>query len=256
MSGYKTALLLREVRKAFGGRPILYGIDLSVGAGEIVALLGASGSGKTTILRMAAGLETPDAGEVRVVPARSVVFQEPRLVQSKRVWQNVVLGLNGERSKQASASDALREVGLQARGDDWPATVSGGEAQRVALARALVRKPDLLLLDEPFAALDALTRVRMQQLLLELLASHHIAALMVTHDVNEAVLLADRILVLKDGNISLEQVVDITRPRSLADGRLARQAASLLAELGVIEPTSAGLLDPSSEPLTTSSVTG
>ncbi len=233
------------------------GIDLSVGAGEIVALLGASGSGKTTILRMAAGLETPDAGEVRVVAARSVVFQEPRLVQSKRVWQNVILGLRKDRSKRTPASDALREVGLEARADDWPATLSGGEAQRVALARALVRKPDLLLLDEPFAALDALTRVRMQQLLLELLASHDIAALMVTHDVNEAVLLADRILVLKDGNISLEQVVGVARPRSLADGRLARQAASLLAELGLIEPTrGAAFDDTTAEPLTTSSVPG
>jgi len=228
-------LLVRGLRKAFGGRDILHDVDLSVGAGEVVALLGASGSGKTTILRMVAGLDVPDGGDILVVEARSVVFQEPRLVQSKRVWQNVILGLQRAGSKRAAALAALDEVGLEARADGWPATLSGGEAQRVALARALVRKPDLLLLDEPFAALDALTRVRMQGLLLELLRTHRVAALMVTHDVNEALLLADRILVLRDGRISLEAPVEMPRPRSLADGELARQGASLLAELGVLD---------------------
>jgi sulfonate transport system ATP-binding protein len=236
VTGRKTALLLSDVHKAFGGRPILRGVDLTVGAGEIIALLGASGSGKTTILRMVAGLDKPDAGDVLVVEARSVVFQEPRLVQSKRVWQNVVLGLKKDDAKRPAALASLQEVVLEGRCDDWPATLSGGEAQRVALARALVRKPDLLLLDEPFAALDALTRIRMQQLLLELLASHQMAALMVTHDVNEAVLLADRILVLKDGLIARESVVGLPRPRSLADSRLASQATSLLEELGVLHP--------------------
>lgn len=235
MTDPRTALSLEGVGKSFGDRTILEGVNLRVGSGEIVALLGASGSGKTTILRMVAGLERPDAGEVLVVRTRSVVFQEPRLVQSKRVWQNVLLGLGKERPKRALALEALREVSLESRANDWPATVSGGEAQRVALARALVRKPDLLLLDEPFAALDALTRVRMQQLLVQLLESHHVAALMVTHDVNEAVALADRILVLKDGRISLEVCIDEGRPRTTADSRLAGLAVDLLAELGVVD---------------------
>ena len=185
-----------------------------------MALLGASGSGKTTLLRILAGLEAATAASVRVPEVRTVVYQEPRLVASKRVWRNVVIGLpRAERRHRDRAVAALREVGLGDKADAWPGTLSGGEAQRVALARALVREPELLLLDEPFAALDALTRLRMQDLVADLCARHRPGALLVTHDVEEAVLLADRVLVLRDGRISVDQS---RRPAPAAPDRRAR----------------------------------
>ena len=196
--------------------------------GEFVALLGASGSGKTTLLRILAGLDTAGAGDVLVPEVRTVVFQEPRLVASQRVWRNVVLGLPRAQATRERAVSALQEVGLAPQADSWPGTLSGGEAQRVALARALVREPQLLLLDEPFAALDALTRLRMQQLVADLCARHRPGVLLVTHDVEEAVLLADRVMVLTEGRISLDQPVDL-RPappcRWRGVRRVARSAA-------------------------------
>lgn len=226
------AVRASQVRKSFA-RPVLDGIDLAIRAGEFVALIGASGSGKTTLLRILAGLEANDAGAVWVPPTCTVVFQEPRLVPSQRVWRNVVVGLSGSRASRVSARQALAEVGLEKWENAWPATLSGGQAQRVALARALVREPQLLLLDEPFAALDALTRIKMRQLIGELCAQHQPAVLLVTHDVDEAVVLADRVVVLTDGRISLDQPVALPRPRRVGDPGFAELHQRLLAELGV-----------------------
>jgi sulfonate transport system ATP-binding protein len=227
------AAIAAGVGKSFGERAVLDDLDVTVARGEFVALLGASGSGKTTLLRILAGLEGASAGEVLVPEVRTVVYQEPRLVASMRVWRNVVIGLPRADGTRAAALAALREVGLEERADAWPGTLSGGEAQRVALARALVREPKLLLLDEPFAALDALTRLKMQDLVAELCARHRPGVLLVTHDVEEAVLLADRVLVLRDGRISLDQSVELPRPRRIGGPTFDALRDRLLSELGV-----------------------
>lgn len=165
MLSHDHAVELHGVSRVFAGRAVLDGFALTIRPAEFVAILGASGTGKTTLLRLLSGLDRADGGTVRVPRRRSVVFQEPRLVPAKRVWQNVVLGRRGAAAR-ARAEAALTEVGLADQVNAWPKTLSGGEAQRVALARALVQQPDLLLLDEPFAALDALTRIRMHELVL------------------------------------------------------------------------------------------
>jgi sulfonate transport system ATP-binding protein len=229
------AAVVRNVTKTFGERSVLSDLTLTIGPGEFVALLGASGSGKTTLLRILLGLEGTSSGDVFVPEALTTVFQEPRLVASMRAWENVVLGLpRGAASKQL-AVDSLREVGLEAHADAWPGTLSGGEAQRVALARALVRQPQLLLLDEPFAALDALTRLRMQALVADLCLRHHPGVLLVTHDVEEAVLLADRVFVLKEGQISLDLAIDLPRPRRVGGTTFDGYRDRFLSELGVEE---------------------
>ena len=227
------AVRVRRARKSFGQRTILDGIDLDIRAGEFVALLGKSGTGKTTLLRILAGLETLDGGEVLVPPVRTVVFQEPRLVPSKRIIDNVLLGQRRTTSTRAAAGKALVEVGLGRHARAWPSTLSGGEAQRAALARALVREPDLLLLDEPFAALDALTRLSMQDLVGELCRRHAPAVLVVTHDVDEAITLADRVVVLTDGRFSLDVRVDLERPRRRDAAEFVELRGRLLSELGV-----------------------
>jgi sulfonate transport system ATP-binding protein len=225
------AVRLRGLRKAFGTRAILAGIDLDIARGEFVALLGASGSGKTTLLRVLAGLEKADAGTVLVPRVRTTVYQEPRLVPSMRVLANVTIGQPRSSRTRHAALEALREVRLASHTDSWPSTLSGGEAQRVALARALVREPELLLLDEPFAALDALTRLQMHALVEELVARHHPAVLLVTHDVDEAIRLADRVLVLRDGGFVVDlPIVGRGHP---ADPRARHYRQRLLEELGV-----------------------
>jgi sulfonate transport system ATP-binding protein len=216
------AVGVHSLTKSYGDNTVLDGIDLELGDGEFLALLGASGSGKTTLLRILAGIETADVGEVWVPQVRTVVFQEPRLVPSKKVWRNVAIGMKGGSASRAAAEKALAEVGLTDKINDWPATLSGGQAQRVALARALVREPSLLLLDEPFAALDALTRLRMHDLIRELRERHHPATLLVTHDVDEAIQLADRIAVLVDGRITL--TVDVSLDGPLHRGAVAFDA--------------------------------
>jgi sulfonate transport system ATP-binding protein len=230
------AVIVQGVTKTFGVRDVLSNLDLTVGRGEFVALLGASGSGKTTLLRVLLGLETTSGGDVFVPEARTTVFQEPRLVASMRVWNNVVIGLPRQSGTRKIAISALREVGLEGHADAWPGTLSGGEAQRVALARALVRQPELLLLDEPFAALDALTRLKMQALVAELCARHRPGVLLVTHDVEEAVLLADRVFVLKDGQISLDLTIDLPRPRRIGGPEFDAFRDRFMAELGVLDP--------------------
>jgi sulfonate transport system ATP-binding protein len=230
------AVKLRQLTRRFGETTVLDGLALDLRPGEFVALLGRSGSGKTTLLRTLAGLDpAPRDAEVVLPSPVAVVFQEPRLMPWKRVWRNVALGLKDEAAR-SRAEAALREVGLAHRLDAWPLTLSGGEAQRVALARALVRAPRLLLLDEPFAALDALTRMRMHALITDLWAAHAPTTLLVTHDVDEAVLLADRALVLDGGRIVASIAIDLPRPRSHAHPQFAVLRARLLAELGVQIP--------------------
>ena len=232
---HPVAVDVSGVRRSFAGNSVLESLNLTIHSGEFVALLGASGSGKTTLLRILAGLDAPDGGEAWVPEARTVVFQEPRLVQSKKVWKNVVIGLSGRAASRERAEAALAEVGLSHRADAWPATLSGGEAQRAALARALVREPKLLLLDEPFAALDALTRLKMQRLIGELCQAHGPATLLVTHDVEEAILLADRILVLQDGKIGYDTRVRLPHPRRAGGEEFDALRDTLLAELGVLQ---------------------
>jgi sulfonate transport system ATP-binding protein len=215
------AVDVADVRRAFDGREVLASIDLRIRRGEFVALLGRSGSGKSTLLRILAGLDPDYEGTASVPRRRAVVFQEPRLLPWKKVHANVALGL---RNPGRAAIDALGEVELAGHADAWPVTLSGGEAQRVGLARALVREPELLLLDEPFGALDALTRLKMQALLRTLCARHEPAVLLVTHDVDEAIALADRVLVLTEGRLSLDLPVE-------GDERALR--VRLLRELGV-----------------------
>ena len=209
------ALTLRGVAKSFGTRHVLQGLDLQGAAGEFVALVGRSGCGKSTLLRLIAGLDAPDAGGIDAGAAdeRRLMFQDARLLPWKRVVDNVALGLPG-RDARDRAMEALAQVGLAGRGGDWPATLSGGQRQRVALARALVHRPRLLLLDEPLGALDALTRLEMHRLIEQLWRQHGFTALLVTHDVAEAVALADRVLLIDRGGIALDATVALPRPRS------------------------------------------
>jgi len=238
---------LRKVSRTFGARTVIGSLDLDIAKGEFVALLGASGCGKSTLLRILAELDREAEGNVQVPARRSVVFQEPRLLPWKRVWKNVTLGLNeSAESAKTRARAALAEVGLRDHAEAWPRTLSGGEAQRVALARSLVREPELLLLDEPFGALDALTRIRMHGLLRSLWERHRPAVLLVTHDVDEAILLADRVVVLgqpaRESNlvpvefgsrVVLDVEVGLEHPRSRRDARFADLRRTLLAQLGV-----------------------
>jgi sulfonate transport system ATP-binding protein len=219
--------------RRYGDRIVLHDLDLDIRRGEFVALIGKSGCGKTTLLRTLAGLDPVDTGTLATPAASTVVFQEHRLLPWWKVWRNVAIGLP-RATARAKAQSALEEVGLDKHADAWPVTLSGGEAQRVALARALVREPELLLLDEPFAALDALTRIRMHGLVRALISRHRPAVLLVTHDVDEAILLADRVLAMRDGRIAAEHHVPAGAHERGDTAFLALRAA-LLAELGVVE---------------------
>jgi sulfonate transport system ATP-binding protein len=203
------AVRVRNVVRRFGARVVLDDLDLDIAESEFVVLLGPSGCGKSTLLRLLAGLDRPDAGDIRVPKERAIVFQGSRLLPWEKAWRNVTIGLTG-RDAKAKALAALEEVGLAERADAWPKTLSGGEAQRVALARALVSNPSLVLLDEPFAALDAITRLRMHSLVRDLRARHNASMLLVTHDVDEAIALGDRILVMQAGRIGREFRVDLS----------------------------------------------
>ncbi|MGW0183883.1 ABC transporter ATP-binding protein [Nocardia sp. NPDC003345] len=225
---------VRDLTRSFGERTVLDGVDLDIARGEFVALLGRSGSGKSTLLRALGELD-PDvagSGELTVPGERAVVFQDSRLLPWTRVLDNVTLGLAGPGAARRGR-EALAEVGLAGRERAWPRELSGGEQQRVALARSLVREPALLLADEPFGALDALTRIRMHRLLQDLCARHRPAVLLVTHDVDEAVLLADRVLVLDEGRISVDIAIEQARPRRHGDPAFLRHRERLLTALGV-----------------------
>lgn len=226
------AVDIANLSRAFDGRAILDNIDLKIRAGEFVALLGRSGSGKSTLLRILSGFDQEAEGRISVASRRSIVFQEPRLMPWLRVIDNVALGLP-RRDIEEKVAPALAEVGLAGRERDWPVTLSGGEAQRAGLARALVREPDLLMLDEPFGALDALTRLRMHGLLRTLYSRHRPAVFLVTHDVDEAIALAGRILVLRDGRFSLDIHNDVEKDKGRADPAFERLRTTLLEELGV-----------------------
>ncbi|MBO9522426.1 MAG: ABC transporter ATP-binding protein [Nocardioidaceae bacterium] len=226
------AVRVRDVVRRFGDRTVLDHLDLSIDREEFVVLLGPSGCGKSTLLRLLAGLDLPDGGEVEVPRERAIVFQGDRLLPWQKVWRNVTIGLDG-RDAKARALDVLGEVGLAERANAWPKTLSGGEAQRVALARALVTEPDLVLLDEPFSALDAITRLHMHDLVRRLHHRHQAAMLLVTHDVAEAIALADRILVMQAGRIGSSYQVTLS-----AEDRRSSQAREdlrgrLLSDLGL-----------------------
>jgi len=230
----ETVVRLKNVSRSFGDVPVLHEIDLEIEPGEFVGVLGRSGSGKTTLLRILAGLDEGATGEIRTGQVPAVVFQDPRLFPWRRALQNVTLGLH-DSDPVGRARRALVEVGLEGRDDAWPRQLSGGQRQRVALARALVREPDLLLLDEPFSALDALTRVSAQQLVSRLWEAHRPAVLLVTHDVEESLLLADRILVIDQGIVAYDEPFDLPRPRRRDNPELVARRTELLALLGVYD---------------------
>lgn len=223
-----TSLYLKQLSKSFGQRSVLRQVDLHIAAGEFVVIVGRSGCGKSTLLRLIAGLEHASSGELRFDEERvnrrrqddiRIMFQDSRLLPWRSVLHNVALGLPA--SAFSRVRKVLAQVGLSERENDWPAQLSGGQRQRVALARALVHQPRLLLLDEPLGALDALTRIDMQQLIENLWQQHRFTALLVTHDVQEAVVLADRVILIEDGAITLNQKIDLPRPRQRGSAAFA-----------------------------------
>lgn len=214
---------LQGVQRRFGDKSVLRGINLEVPAGQFLAIIGKSGCGKSTLLRLLAGLDQPDGGRIRHDSAgpgtneTRIMFQEPRLLPWARIGANVAVGLTGLANgadAQSRAEAILAEVGLGDRGGEWPSVLSGGQKQRVALARALVGAPRILALDEPLGALDALTRIEMQALLERIWREKGFTAVLVTHDVAEAVTLADRVIVLDEGRIALDLTIDLPRPRA------------------------------------------
>jgi sulfonate transport system ATP-binding protein len=230
---------IRGLRKSFGDNEVLRGVDLHIPAGQFVAIVGKSGCGKSTLLRMIAGLEKIDAGSISFGDAVQVedirvMFQEPRLLPWARVLSNVEVGLGRDRASgdaHARAEKALSEVGLADKRDQWPSILSGGQKQRVALARALVSRPRVLAFDEPLGALDALTRISMQRLLERVWRDQGFTAILVTHDVSEAVALADRVLVIDEGRIAHDVTVNVARPRERGSAGLASLEGSILSHL-------------------------
>jgi len=225
------AVTLEHVAKAYGARKVLTDFSLRIERGSFCAIVGRSGCGKSTLLRIVAGLERPDSGVLRTAGATEqirtrIMFQEPRLLPWKTVLQNVMLGLPA--SAKTQARGVLADVGLEERAGDWPAQLSGGQKQRVALARALVHRPELLLLDEPLGALDALTRIEMHALIERLWREHGFTALLVTHDVHEAVALADRVLLIENGELGFDQRVAFPRPRKRTSAELAALEENVL----------------------------
>jgi sulfonate transport system ATP-binding protein len=229
-------LVLRGLSKQYAGRSVLEAVNLKITPGEFVAVVGRSGCGKSTLLRAIAGLEQPDGGQVKIGgggkrPEVRMMFQDARLLPWKTVLDNVALGLPDGRER---AREALASVGLESRAGEWPAVLSGGQRQRVALARALVHEPQLLLLDEPLGALDALTRIEMQQLIETLWIARGFTAVLVTHDVQEAVVLADRILLIEEGRLAMDLQVGLARPRargSAGFGALEKQVLDRVLDM-------------------------
>jgi sulfonate transport system ATP-binding protein len=238
-SGKGVGIRLEGVEKSFGDVQVLKGVDLEVEPGQFLAIVGKSGCGKSTLLRLLVGLDEPTSGRIGFVdeagatatPNTRIVFQEPRLLPWASVGDNVAVGLGegGSRSERAArVTGALNEVQLTEKAGEWPARLSGGQRQRVALARALVSRPDFLAMDEPLGALDALTRITMQGLVERVWREQRFTALFVTHDVGEAVALADRVIVLDEGRIALDVAVEHERPRVRGAADLAELEGSLL----------------------------
>ena len=227
------SLHLQGLGKSFGTREVLKAVDLHVPAGQFISLIGPSGVGKSTLLRLLAGLDQPSRGQLRIEtpdgpPELRIMFQEDRLMPWRTVLRNVTLGVRG---RDDEARHLLAAVGLAGRETDYPYVLSGGQKQRVALARALIHEPDALLLDEPFGALDAITRASMQLLLLDLLQRQPRTVVLVTHDVEEALLLSDRVLVMREQRIVRDLVISQLRPRHRGDPTLAALKEELLDEL-------------------------
>jgi sulfonate transport system ATP-binding protein len=236
-SAYGTHIWINNLTKAFGNLTVLENLTLEISAGEFVAVVGKSGCGKSTLLRLLAGLEPPTQGDINLddqplnglnLLAR-VMFQDARLLPWRNVFENVALGLKSQARPRSYW--ALQQVGLDSRAKDWTTVLSGGQKQRVALARALVTHPQLLLLDEPLGALDALTRIDMQRLIESLWQEQGFTALLVTHDVEEAVVLADRVIVIQAGHIELDVPVNLSRPRNLADPELTQLKQKILSQI-------------------------
>lgn len=223
-----------ELSKSFGSKQVLQNLNLGINPGEFVAIVGRSGCGKSTLLRLIAGLDRPTQGGILVDgapvkqlnPAVRMMFQDARLLHWKRVLRNVGLGLRG--NWKPKARQALEQVGLADRAHDWIAVLSGGQRQRVALARALVSEPRLLLLDEPLGALDALTRIEMQRLIEAIWQDQQFTTLLITHDVEEAVTLGDRVVLLEAGQIVLDLAVPLPRPRHRGDPTFAALVEQIL----------------------------
>ncbi len=242
------AVQVRGAERRFGERTVLSALDLDIRPGEFVAIVGKSGCGKSTLLRLLAGLDEADGGALGIngKPVRGldddtrIMFQDARLLPWKKVVENVALGLPGKKwAVWEAARKALAQVGLADRAEEWPTRLSGGQRQRVALARALVHRPRLLLLDEPLGALDALTRIEMQRLIEQLWREHGFTAVLVTHDVGEAVALADRIVLIEDGRIALDQRVELPRPRSRGDAAYAALEGRVLDRLLTVQALNA-----------------
>lgn len=233
----------RGLSRSFGSRRVLSSLDLHVPAGQFLAIIGRSGCGKSTLLRLLAGLDTPDRGRLQygrepagVFPRDTVrlMFQEPRLLPWATVAANVEVGLgiaSGTIAARQRALETLDAVGLADRADQWPSTLSGGQRQRVALARALVSNPRLLALDEPLGALDALTRIEMQGLVERVWQAQGFTAVLVTHDVSEALALADRVVMIEDGAITLDIDVPLPRPRRRGSVDFAALEERILRQL-------------------------
>jgi len=231
---------LRRVSKSFGATVVLNDVSLSLAAGEVVSLLGPSGCGKSTLLRIAAGLDQDYQGGLELNPLLNfgrgngigVVFQEARLMPWLSVAQNVGFA-DGWVADDSWVQQLLRDVGLHGRGEALPKHLSGGQAQRVAIARGLYGKPQVLLLDEPFSAVDAFTRMKLQDLVVELAARYEIAVLLVTHDLDEAFYLSDRVLILggTPSRLQRELAVPLARPRDRRSAELAYLRGESLTEL-------------------------
>jgi len=243
---------IRSLRKRYGEREVLRNTQLHIEPGQFIAIVGRSGCGKSTLLRLVAGLEQATEGTLQVDGQpidglhddTRIMFQEARLLPWRRVIDNVTLGLPPE--SRARAEEVLAQVGLAERRGEWPARLSGGQRQRVALARALVHRPRLLLLDEPLGALDALTRIEMHRLIEGLWLRHRFTALLVTHDVQEAVALADRVILIEDGRIALDERITLARPRSQGDAAFAAIEKRILDR--VLQKADEGEAEPANQP--------
>ena len=232
--GYGVNLKVKGIKKDFGHQHVLRSIELEVQKGEFVAVIGRSGCGKSTLLRLIAGLDKPTEGEMLINdepvhelnPEVRIMFQDARLLPWKCVMDNAALGL--EKGETAKAETALKYVGLYDRAKEWPSVLSGGQKQRVALARALASHPKLLLLDEPLGALDALTRIEMQQLIESLWLKQKFTTILITHDVEEAVAMADRVILIEQGRIAMDIRVPFSRPRQRGHAAFAAMVSNVL----------------------------